>query len=206
MGAAPASPAAGAVHRSRHDARIPHDHAHIRIPHHTYEDEGTRGERSVKQLHIKVLGGLFLAAGVLAWAGARLWDSFGTLPGVPLAAPVVLALIAAVLAATAVSLRSRLKAQRERRPDARGVDPLVAARAVVFGQASALVASVVAGVYGGVGVFLLTTGLEVEPRRDQAIHAGFSVLAGAAVVCAALFLERVCKLPEDDDEAGASAA
>ncbi|MEU4200710.1 DUF3180 domain-containing protein [Streptomyces sp. NPDC045470] len=160
----------------------------------------------MKQLHIKVLGGLFLAAGVLAWAGARLWDSFGTLPGVPLAAPVVLALIAAVLAATAVSLRSRLKAQRERRPDARGVDPLVAARAVVFGQASALVASVVAGVYGGVGVFLLTTDLAVEPRRDQAIHAGFSVLAGVAVVLAALFLERVCKLPEDDDEAGASAA
>ncbi|MEV5594118.1 DUF3180 domain-containing protein [Streptomyces sp. NPDC052496] len=160
----------------------------------------------MKQLHIKALVGLFLAAGVLAWAGARLWDSFGTLPSVPLASPVVLALIAAVLAATAVSLRSRLKAQRERRPDARGVDPLVAARAVVFGQASALVASLAAGVYGGVGVFLLTTGLDVDPRREQAIHAGFSVLAGAAVVAAALFLERVCKLPEDDDEAGASAA
>ncbi|MER0481755.1 MULTISPECIES: DUF3180 domain-containing protein [unclassified Streptomyces] len=152
----------------------------------------------MKQLHIKVLVGLFLAAGVLAWGGARLWDSLGTLPSVPVAAPIVLALIAAVLAATALALRARLRAQRERRPGAKGVDPLVAARAVVFGQASALVASLVAGLYGGVGVFLLTTGLDAAARRDQAIYAGLSVAAGVAVVAAAIFLERVCKLPEDD--------
>ncbi|MFF4607613.1 DUF3180 domain-containing protein [Streptomyces sp. NPDC001339] len=160
----------------------------------------------MRQLHIKVLVGLFLAAGVLAWGGARLWDSYGTLPSVPVAAPIVLALIAAVLAGTAFSLRSRLRAQRERRPGAKGVDPLMAARSVVFGQASALVASLVSGLYGGVGVFLLTAGLEVEPRRDQVIHAGLSVLAGAAVVAAAVFLERVCKLPDDEDRGGADAA
>ncbi|GAU68854.1 hypothetical protein SSP35_09_00970 [Streptomyces sp. NBRC 110611] len=153
-----------------------------------------------------MLVGLFLAAGVLAWGGARLWDSYGSLPSVPVAAPIVLALIAAVLAGTAVSLRSRLRAQRERRPGAKGVDPLMAARAVVFGQASALVAALVSGLYGGVGVFLLSAGLEVEPRRDQVIHAGLSVLAGVAVVAAAVFLERVCKLPDDEDRGGADAA
>jgi hypothetical protein len=116
----------------------------------------------------------------------------------------VLALIAAVLTATAVSLRNRLKAQRERRPDAKGVEPLMAARAVVFGQASALVAALVSGMYGGVGVFLLES-LEVPARRDQAIYAGFSVLAGIAVIVAAFFLERVCKLPEDDDTGGGAA-
>ncbi|AKA05243.1 MULTISPECIES: DUF3180 domain-containing protein [Streptomyces] len=152
----------------------------------------------MKQLRIKVLVGLFVVAGILAWAGARLWDAFGSLPGVPVAAPIVLALIAVVLAATALSLRSRLRAQRERQPDAKGVDPLVAARAVVFGQASALVAALVAGLYGGVGVFLLLSGVD-DARRTQAVYAGFSVLAGAAVVAAAIFLERVCKLPEGED-------
>ncbi|WP_275463579.1 DUF3180 domain-containing protein [Streptomyces noursei] len=152
----------------------------------------------MKQLRIKVLVGLFVVAGILAWAGARLWDAFGSLPGVPVAAPIVLALIAVVLAATALSLRSRLRAQREREPDAKGVDPLVAARAVVFGQASALVAALVAGLYGGVGVFLLLSGVD-DARRTQAVYAGFSVLAGAAVVAAAIFLERVCKLPEGED-------
>ncbi|MFE0510491.1 DUF3180 domain-containing protein [Streptomyces sp. NPDC058964] len=152
----------------------------------------------MRELRIRVLVGVFVVAGVLSWAGARLWNSIGTLPSVPLAAPIVLALIAAVLLSTALSLRARLKAQRERRPGAKGVDPLMAARAVVFGQASALVAALVAGMYGGTGVFLLEQ-LDIPARRDQAIYAGFSVLAGIAVIAAALFLERVCKLPEDDD-------
>ena len=158
----------------------------------------------MRELHIKMLAGVFIVAGVLSWAGARLWNAVGTLPSVPLAAPVVLALIAVVLLATALSLRARLKAQRDRRPGAKGVDPLMAARAVVFGQASALVAALVAGLYGGTGVFLLES-LDIPARRDQAIYAGFSVLAGIAVIAAAFFLERVCKLPEDDDTNGGTA-
>ncbi|MFE5484730.1 DUF3180 domain-containing protein [Streptomyces sp. NPDC056527] len=159
----------------------------------------------MKQLRLKVLAGLFIAAGILSWGAARLWDAVGTLPSVPLAAPIVLAAIAVVLTATALSIRSRLKAQRERRPGAKGVEPLMAARAVVFGQASALVAALVAGMYGGTGVFLLGS-LDIPARRDQAIYAGFSVLAGIAVIAAALFLERVCKLPEDEDHNGKGAA
>ncbi|WFB08145.1 DUF3180 domain-containing protein [Streptomyces sp. LX-29] len=160
----------------------------------------------MSQLRIRVLLGLFIVAGVISWAGARLWDSVGTLPSVPVAAPIVLALIAVVLFATALSLRARLKAQRERRPGAKGVDPLVAARAVVFGHASALVSALVAGLYGGIGVFLLTDQLDVPARRDQAIYAGASVVAAAAVIAAAFFLERVCKLPEDEDNGGPGAA
>jgi hypothetical protein len=159
----------------------------------------------VKELRIRVLAGVFVVAGVLSWAGARLWNSIGTLPSVPLAAPIVLALLAVVLLATALSLRTRLKDQRERQPDAKGVDPMMAARAVVFGQASALVAALVAGMYGGTGVFLLES-LDNPARRDQAISAGFSVLAGIGAIAAALFLERVCKLPEDDEHDGTGAA
>ncbi|MBZ9640681.1 MULTISPECIES: DUF3180 domain-containing protein [unclassified Streptomyces] len=159
----------------------------------------------MRELRIRVLIGVFVVAGVLSWAGARLWNSIGTLPSVPLAAPVVLAVIAAILLATALSLRARLKAQRERRPGAKGVDPLMAARAVVFGQASALVAALVAGMYGGTGAFLLES-LDIPARRDQAFYAGFSVLAGIGVIAAAIFLERVCKLPEDDDHDNTGAA
>jgi len=159
----------------------------------------------VRELRIRVLAGVFVVAGILSWAGARLWNSIGTLPSVPLAAPVVLALIAVVLTATALSLRARFKAQRERRPEAKGVDPLMAARAVVFGQASALVAALVAGMYGGTGAFLLEL-LDIPARRDQAIYAGFSVVAGIAVIVAAVFLERVCRLPEDDENNNGAAS
>lgn len=153
----------------------------------------------MKELRIRMLAGVFVVAGVLSWGGARLWNAVGTLPSVPLAAPVVLAIIAVVLLATALSLRSRLKAQRERRPGAKGVDPLMAARAVVFGQASALVAALVAGMYGGVFVFLLEQ-LDAPARRDQTVYAGLSAVAGIAVIAAAKFLENVCKLPEDEDD------
>nr|WP_203592912.1 DUF3180 domain-containing protein [Streptomyces sp. SID9124] len=150
------------------------------------------------------MAGLFAAAGVLSWGAARLWDSFGTLPSVPLAAPIVLAVIAVVLLATALSIRSRLRAQRERRPGAKGVEPMMAARALVFAQASALVVALVSGMYGGTAVFLLGS-LDIPPRRDQAIYAAFAVLAGIAVIAAALFLEHVCKLP-DDNKPNAAAA
>ncbi|MFJ2606778.1 DUF3180 domain-containing protein [Streptomyces sp. NPDC091279] len=152
----------------------------------------------MRELRIRVLVGVFVVAGILSWAGARLWNSVGSLPSVPLAAPVVLALIAVILLATALSIRARLKAQRERRPEAKGVDPLMAARAVVFGQASALVAALVSGMYGGTGVFLLEI-LDIPARRDQAIYAGFSVAAGIAVIAAALYLQKTCRLPEDND-------
>jgi hypothetical protein len=154
----------------------------------------------VKQLRIRTLAGILLLAGVLSWAAAKLADSYGALPSVPVAAPIVLAVIATVLLATALSLRSRLKAQRERRPEVKPVEPMMAARAVVFGQASALVAALVAGLYGGTGVFLVMNELDIPARRDQAIYAGLSLAAGVAVIAAALFLERVCRLPDDDDD------
>jgi hypothetical protein len=139
----------------------------------------------VKPLRPLVLTVITLVAGVLSWAGARLWNSVGSLPGVPAAAPIVLAVIAVVLAATAISIRGRLRAQRERVPGAKGVDPLSAARAVVLGQASALVAALVTGVYGGMGVFLISL---------------FAVIAGVGVMAAGLWLQHVCKLPEDEDK------
>ncbi|WP_461030090.1 DUF3180 family protein, partial [Streptomyces sparsus] len=68
----------------------------------------------MKEIRLRTLAGIFAVAAVLSWSGARLWDSVGTLPAVPVLAPVVLALIAVVLLATALSLRARLRAQRER--------------------------------------------------------------------------------------------
>lgn len=159
----------------------------------------------MRELRIRTLAGVFAVAVVLSWALARLLDRFGTLPGVPTAAPIVLAAIAAVLLATALSLRSRLKAQRERQPGAKGVEPMMAARAVVFGQASALVASLVSGMYGGTGVFLLLSEIDAPARQEQALNAGLSVLAGAALVAAAIYLQRVCRLPDDGDDPAATA-
>jgi hypothetical protein len=53
--------------------------------------------------------------------------------------------------------------------------------------------------YGGACIYLIMYKLDMGSRREQAIYAGAAVLAGVAVVAAALFLEHVCKLPDDED-------
>ena len=67
-------------------------------------------------------------------------------------------------------------------------------------------ASLVAGVYGGTGVFLLLHDLDLPARRDQAIYAGSATVAGLLVTAAAVFLERVCRLPDDGEDGPAAAA
>lgn len=158
------------------------------------------------QLRIRVLFGIFAVAGVLSWGGTRLWDSLGTLPSVPLAAPIVLAVIAVVLTATALSLRSRLRAQRERRPGAKGGSDDGGPRRRFRPRERPGRGPGRRDVWrdGRLPARLL----DIPARRDQAYYAGFSVLAGIAVIAAAIFLERVCKLPEgpDDDHKGTARA
>ncbi len=156
----------------------------------------------MKPLRLRLLLGIVVVSTALAWAAAKLWNSLDSLPGVPAAAPAVLAAVAVILLVTAVSLRSRLKAIRDRSPNAKRVDPLGAARAVVLGQASALVSSVVTGIYAGLGIFLATLP-DFTAHRGAAITAGLAVLAGAAVIAAALWLQHICKLPEDGENGAA---
>ena len=158
----------------------------------------------LKPLRPVVLVAITLVTGLLSWGGSRLWNSVGTLPSVPTAAPIVLAIIAVVLVVTAVSLRSRLRAQRERVPGAKGVDPLAAARSVVLGQSSALVSALVTGVYGGMGVFLSSMWDSVPGRHAQVLTAGLAVVAGIAVMAAGMWIQHICRLPDDPDEFSAA--
>jgi hypothetical protein len=153
----------------------------------------------VKPTRFSALVGTAVICAVLSFAGVRLWDSYGALPEVPSSAPLTLFALAVVVAAAAVSLRGRLRAQRERRPGAKAVDPLVAARAVVLAKASSLVGSLFVGVYAGYALYLAGD-LEVGPRRSRALVCLACVLAGLLLVAAALFLERVCRIPPSELE------
>jgi hypothetical protein len=139
-----------------------------------------------------------LAAGVVSWAVMRVWDSRGTLPGVPRLAPITLLLIAVALFAIALGLRTRLRHQRERLPTARGVDPHLAARALMLAKACSLVGALVVGGYGGYAAYLVHY-LSIESYQRLAIQCGLSVAAGLLVVGAGLFLEAVLRVPRPPD-------
>jgi ABC-type enterochelin transport system permease subunit len=73
---------------------------------------------------------------------------------------------------------------------------LQAARALVLGKATGLVGAVFGGIYGGYGLTLLGH-LSVETYRAQALRCLFALLAGIALMAAALFLERVLRVPPE---------
>jgi hypothetical protein len=136
-----------------------------------------------------------VVAAACGWGGLSVADAFGFLPRVPLLASVTLLLLAGWLLFTAVSMRARLR----RRPGTRPVSPFVAARMAALAKAGSLGGATVAGVYAGVAVFFLAD-LETDFDRQRALRAVLAVLASLAVVGAALFLERVLRLPDEDDE------
>jgi uncharacterized protein DUF3180 len=147
---------------------------------------------------------------VLAYTVLRLWDHFGaSIPPVPLSAPITLAVLAVAVFGVALGLRARLNAYRKARARiARGeprdpnerlvkpIDPLQAARALVLAKASGLVGAVFGGIYGGYGLFVLGK-LEIPADRAQALRCLFAFIAGVALVAAALYLERILKVPPE---------
>ena len=148
---------------------------------------------------LPVLAAIAVVAAALGYAGGQMIESSGdTLPRVPISAPLVLVLFTAIMLALALTTRSRLRAARERRPGAIGVNPLAASRYVVLAKASSLTGAGAAGLYGGYALFLGTSAPPAA-REDRLGLSCVTVGAAIALVIAALLLEWVCRLPADQD-------
>ena len=145
----------------------------------------------------------------LSYVVMRLWDHLGTIPPVPISAPITLAVLAAAVFAVALGLRSRFAAHREARLRAatgkpgdrpgrpvKPIDPLQAARALVLAKAAGLVGAVLGGAYGGYALLLLGK-LSVNILQTRAITCGAAFVAGVALILAALYLERILRVPPE---------
>ena len=153
----------------------------------------------MRPTRLPALAGTAAVLAALGWGGGHLLDSAGdTLPRVPVSAPLVLVLFTAIVLALALTTRSRLRAARERRPGAVGVNPLTAARSVLLAKASAITGAGAAGLYGGYALFL-GTGADPTTRESRLALSCCTAGAAVALVVAALLLEHVCKLPTDTD-------
>lgn len=142
-----------------------------------------------------LLIGWGLAVALLAFGGAGVLDAYATLPDVPYSAPTALGAFALIVLMLALTLRSRLRAIRERRPGARPVDPLQAARAAMLARASCVVGALAAGLYLGYGIYLVRD-LDIGALRERAVMCLASVVGGVLLAAAGYFLERVCRLPK----------
>lgn len=139
--------------------------------------------------------GYALAVGVLSFGVAGVMDTYGRMFSVPASAPSALGAFALIVLSLALTLRARLRALHERRPHARPVDPLMAARAAMLARASGLAGALAGGFYLGYGVYLLRD-LDIAVLRQRALMCGLCVLAALCLVLAGYFLERICRLPK----------
>jgi hypothetical protein len=139
----------------------------------------------------RVLLGCGLVAAALGYLLGK--AAYGDLPSLTATAPVTLALVAAVEVGVGALVRERL--QGRSRPDARPLHPGQVARAAVLAKASSPTGAVFAGGYAGLLAFLVSDGSQAA--MDDRPVAGTAVATALALVGAALFLERCCRLPED---------
>jgi hypothetical protein len=145
---------------------------------------------------LRLLLAVAAVAAAVGWGVTRLVDAFAgrSLP-VPWTAPAVMVVLALALALWARGTRDRLA----RKPGTKRMEPLVAARSAALSMAASRTGAVVAGFYVGVAIALAPM-WDVPYVRERILVSLAAVGGAVLVVLAALWLERVCRLPPQDDD------
>ncbi|MCB0916333.1 MAG: DUF3180 domain-containing protein [Actinobacteria bacterium] len=133
-------------------------------------------------------------ATTMGWAVADIVDNTAqrSIP-VPWSSVITVGACAVVLAGWAWNLRRRI------RFDAGPVDPFLAVRSAALAMAASRAGAVTAGGYAGIGLWF-SADLGVPIARERALICAAGVVVSFALVAAAYWLEKICRLPGDDDE------
>lgn len=140
---------------------------------------------------LAVVGAIAVVLGaVVADLVDKMWGR--SLP-VPWSSALTMIALALVVAGWAWSFRRRLRNEHER------VDPFVAVRTAALAMAASRAGAITAGLFAGVGLWYAAD-LASPAARERAVICAVGVVASLALVIAALWLERMCRLPEGDDD------
>jgi hypothetical protein len=150
---------------------------------------------AVKPTSVRMLLLLAAVAGVAGWVFADWVDSRGRLPAVPWLAVAMIWVVAGFVGAWALVARRRL------RPDPGGtrMAPLVAARTAALALAGSRTGALVVGLYGGLALRLVDE-TSVAAGRERLLASALAALGGLVLAALSLWLERICRLPEDPDD------
>lgn len=146
---------------------------------------------------IRVLLVLAAVAAAIGWAVMVVVEGQqGRVVPVPWTAGALLWILAFALFVWTLLARPRL----QRRPGARPMSPFVAARSAALAMAASRTGSLVAGFYAGMAIGAFP--MRMTPAGQDTLWASLlAVLAAVALTAVALWLERLCRLPSDDDQA-----
>ncbi|MFI6102532.1 DUF3180 domain-containing protein [Lentzea sp. NPDC051213] len=130
-------------------------------------------------------------AGLLAHLLLRL--AYDSLPPLPQLAGSTLFVIAVVEVVLAFSMRARV----QRRPGARAVQPLTAARTVALAKASSVLGALMFGAWTGLLIFILPVRDSFPAASNDLVAGVIGTISALALTGAALWLEHCCKTPTD---------
>ncbi len=134
------------------------------------------------------LAGLAAVAGVAAYVLAR--SAYGRLLALPRSWVVTIVVLAALCAGLARSVRARL----DGRPRTQPIALLAVARAAALARAGSAAAALLGGGYVGFGLYTVGD-LEKPAYARDALTCLLGVMASVALLGAALWLERSCRVP-----------
>lgn len=151
---------------------------------------------SMGPTRVRLLVLLAVIAAAVGWSIVELMQGqSGRVLPVPWLAAVTMWVFALGLLAWTVVVRPRLL----HRPGHRRLDPMVAARTAALAMAASRTGALVLGAYAGIGLGAFSA--RHTPAGQQSLLASLATVVGAlAVIVIALWLERLCRLPVDDDE------
>ncbi len=147
----------------------------------------------MKPTRLTVIAAIVIGAAAVTWVVVSFL--YTSLPLLPWSMVPSLLLLALGELYTAFFTRARI----QRKPDTKPIEPLVAARLAALAKASSHAAAVLAGVFGGMVIYLASSLDKRTPRHDFFVS-GATVLACLALIVAALFLEYSCRVPKDPEE------
>ncbi len=125
-----------------------------------------------------------------------LHPAYAKLPPLPWTGVPALLVAAVAEAWTGHDLKVRIAGKRGLKPAA----PLFVSRMVALAKASALAGAAIAGLAAGFVVYLSGQLTAPVPRQD-AVTAAITLAAAVVLVCAALYLEYCCRVPDAPDRA-----
>ncbi|WP_405179290.1 DUF3180 domain-containing protein [Nocardia sp. NBC_01377] len=142
----------------------------------------------------------FLVATIAAWIATRV--AYSSFPPISVLAGASLYPVAAIEVALAFVIRARVN-DREIGDGRHQLHPITVARAVALAKASAHVGAIASGIWLGFLFWVFPQRGTLRAATADSPGAIVGLLAGAALVGAALWLEYCCRAPEDptDDTA-----
>lgn len=143
---------------------------------------------------MRLLLSLFVVSAVLGWGiGTVVTGQTGRVVPVPLIAPVTMWMLFAGLLIWTLLSRPRLM----RKPGVQPMNPIVAARTAALAMAGSRTGALIGGLYTGVGIAALPK--FITQRGAETTWAALAVvLACAALIAVALWLERLCQVPDEE--------